>query len=285
MRLRKLQKPTDILKKYKPEDLIVEEKYDGFKVLVALGKQVKLYTRRGVEFTKNTPNIAEVLAHFPKGGWLLGELIYVVNKKQILAGVQSIVNATPEHALKQDQKNLRLVIYDILKYRNKNITNIPLIERKKILKTLSHTKNIYFAPFYSWKNWKNILRKSLKNGGEGIVIKPKYSTYLIRPFDEIEPHGEWYKYKKNDTEDVILTSYFFHHKMKKAIFRAYQMKNGKLFEVGKLSGLDSTTSNDFMNRIDRGEKIIVEVNYQQKFPSGKIRSMVFVRDRSIEKRS
>lgn len=285
MRLRKLEKPTDILKKYDPEDLIIEEKYDGFKVLVTINEKVRLYTRRGVEFTRNIPEITKELAHLPKGIWLLGELTYIINKKQILAGVQSIVNATPEHALKQDQKNLRLIIYDILKYRNKNITNIPLIERKKILKTLSRTKNIYFAPFYSWKNWKNILKKSLKNGGEGIVIKPKHSIYLIRPYDEIEPHGEWYKYKKTDTEDVILTSYFFHHKMKKAIFRACQMKNGKLFEVGKLSGLDGITAENFMNRIDKGENIIVEVEYQEKFPSGKIRSMVFVRDRSIEKKS
>ncbi len=282
MRLRPLDKPTDVLKFYKPEELLIEEKYDGFKVLATkdLKGRVKLYTRRGISFEENVPGVVrEISANIPLGTTVLGELIYLSHGKQSLAHVQSIVNASSAHALKQNQKGLKFIVYDVLEYKSKDVTKLPLVERRKILKSL----NLTVPPAYKFSKYKTIISKALKVGGEGIVVKPLNSKYVYRSLSESEPFGEWYKFKPFDNEDVMIDSYFYRGKEKKAIFPAYQRKRGKLVEVGKLSGMDRKTEEGLRKRIDDGEKLVVEVTFQEKYPSGKIRAVSFVRDRTKEK--
>lgn len=283
MRLRPLDKPTDVLEKYKPEELLIEQKYDGFKVLASkdLKGNLKLYTRRGISFEKNVPGIVkELIDNLPKGTSILGELIYLANGEQSLAHVQSIVNASENHALKQNQKGLKFVAYDVLEYKERNITKLPLYRRRKILKSLK----LNISPVYKFDKYKEVISKALKVDGEGIVVKPINSLYIYRSLNDNEPFGEWYKFKPFDTEDVLLKEYFYRGKEKKAIFPAYQRKRGKLIEVGKLSGMDRDTEAKMRKRIDNGENLVVEVEFQEKYPSGKIRAMSFVRDRTKEKR-
>lgn len=293
MRLKKLDRPEDILIYYKPDQLWVEEKFDGFKVFASKNSKLHLYTRRGVEFTENIPSLIKKLEFLPKNTAILGELVVINEKgKQSLADIQSIVNSHPNHAhlvLHSLKGRLVFFIYDLLEYKGENITKKPLVYRRKLLNTLIQSNlTLELSSVYPFSKYKQIIKKSLSKGGEGIVIKAKNSIYKYNKLSEHEPSGEWYKYKPSHTEDVILNSYFYRGKEKKAIFPAYQykqIKNGRyeLFEVGKLSGMDRITEKYLMDKIDKKGIMVVEVNYQEKYPSGKIRAMGWVRDRTKEK--
>lgn len=294
MRLKKLNRPEDVLIYYKPDDLLIEQKFDGFKVLVSKNSKIHLYTRRGIEFTENIPSLAKKLDKIlPKNTAILGELVVINEKgKQSLADIQSIVNSKPNHALnvlKTIKGKLVYFVYDLLEYRGINITKKALKERRALLKQLflKITHDITVSLVYPFSDYKKIIKQSLAAGGEGIVIKPKNSIYKYNKITEHEPVGEWFKYKPSHTEDVILKSYFYRGKEKKAIFPAYQYKRTPgslvLFEVGKLSGMDRFTEQILIDKIDSGYILVVEVNYQEKYPSGKIRAMGWVRDRTKEK--
>lgn len=298
MRLKKIEDPSEALRYFKPEDLIIEEKFDGFKVIITkTSNKIKAYTRRGVDFTNNIPYFLHHFKFLPSNSTLLGELVFLDSKgNQSLSMIQSLVNSKPEHSKKvyneftNEKAKLIYYIYDILELKGTELTQYPLRVRKywlrKLLKSQPKNSPIQLIKSYPFSDYKNLLKFALSHGGEGIVVKPKNSIFRYNSFEEHEPVGEWFKYKPFETEDVILKSYFFRKKEKKAIFPAYQYKKSQLgfvlFEVGKLSGLNHAKEKEVMKRIDNGEIIIVEVNYQTKYPTGKIRAMGWVRDRSKE---
>lgn len=305
MRLKKIEDPLEVLRYFNHNDLLIEEKFDGFKVVITkssgISTKIKAFTRRGIDFSENIPYFLHNFKFLPSGTTLLGELVFLDSKgNQSLSMIQSLVNSKPEHSLKtykiftQQKAKLVYYVYDILELRGKNLTKLTLRERKSALESLkippSSKSQIKIVKSYPFSDYKKLLKYALTHGGEGIVIKPKDSIFKYNKFEDHEPVGEWFKYKPFETEDVILNSYIFRKKEKKAIFPAYQYRkspNGNrqglvLFEVGKLSGLDVAKEKEVMKRIDQGETIVVEVNYQTKYPTGKIRAMGWVRDRTKE---
>lgn len=302
MRLKKIEEPLEVLRYYKPEDLVIEEKFDGFKVVITKTlNNIKAYTRRGIDFSENIPYFLPNFKFLPSNTTLLGELVFLNFKgNQSLSMIQSLVNSLPKHSLnvyevfKKEKARLIYYIYDILELRGENLMGFPLGVRKEILTKLlskiptSSKSPIQIVKSYPFKDYKKLLKFALSHSGEGLVIKPKNSIFKYNSLNQHEPTGEWFKYKPFETEDVILNSYKFRHKEKKAIFPAYQYKKSlsglgfELFEVGNLSGLDRTKEKEVMERIDQGETIIAEVNYQTKFPTGKIRGMGWVRERTNE---
>lgn len=287
MRLRKVKDYKDVLKKHAPEDLIVQEKIDGFKCLAVNDGALKLYTRRGKEFQDNVPVIVESLK-LPNNTSVLGEISYIDEEgKQSISEVQSIVGSSSENAL-EIQENLpgHLVyyVYDILEYRGKDTTALPFIERDHLLrKAVKENKHVAFLKNYSFDQAQHAIDNAIEKGGEGIVIKPKDSPYVFKKAGENEPFGEQVKFKpsqKANYDDVIIQSYELGKQQdgyQKAIFPAFQYKDGELFEVGKLSGLDRLTEKHVKDQLDKGKKLVVEVSFQERMPSGKFRHMGWVR--------
>ena len=90
-------------------------------------------------------------------------------------------------------------IFDIIRHE-KDILNIPLIERKGILMNVVHPdKYIEIVPFHEVGKIEEQFLNYLKQGFEGVVIKNSYSKY--------EPgrrSDQWLKIKKGDTVDVYI---------------------------------------------------------------------------------
>jgi len=290
MRLKKISDPSKALEKYNPDDLVIQEKIDGFKAMASKDDEVKLYTRRGNEFQNNVPKLKQKLeSKLPKDTTILGELSYIdEHGKQDVTTVQSIVGSAPARAIElQEQLPGHIVyyVYDLLEYKGKNITKKPFVERDKLLrKILKSDSIIKFLKNYKWGDYKKAIDEALKKGGEGIVIKPKDSPYVYKPKGSNEPFGQWFKYKpgaKAHVDEVFVDSYTLGKPddkgYRKAVFPAYQYKNGKPFEVGKLSGLPRDVEKEVKEKVDKGKKVIIEVSYQERLPSGKFRHMGWIR--------
>lgn len=290
MRLRKATDLSELAKKYGSRNLTVEEKYDGFKLLATTtkGGKVRLYTRRGQDVTSRLPDLVEKFSSVLKNGdAILGELVYQIGDEQSLQAVQSIVGSKDPKRAAARAKALggRLVFYayDMLMERNSLITGLPLsLRREALAKRVPARGDIRRSKVYTWGQRDRAIKHALKTGGEGIVIKPKSSHYRWQPKGYREPWGDWYKFKaglKYKSDDVVLTSYT--KGKEKLIFDAHQIdvrKQKRLF-VGKLSGLDKATERKIARRLDKGEEVLVEVSFQERYPSGKMRHMGWVRER------
>lgn len=285
MRLRKLKELKDALRTYEKDELAVQIKDDGFKLFAVRGKNgnVTLYTRRGKAVTAQLPGIATgVTAQSPKGCSWLGELTYSIRGKQSISAVASIVQSTPARAVQQTNAlggKLELKIYDVLEYKGKKVHDFPWEDRDRIVRaTFSSRGDVRAAKTYSWSKIKSALREAKRQNAEGVVIKPKQSVYIFNRSGQEEPMGPWFKYKplrKSKTTDVILRNY---RKGKaKLIFSAYQYYGGELFEVGGVSGLPKDIERQVKKLIDGGEEVLVEVSYQERLPSKKLRHMGWVR--------
>lgn len=286
MRLRHLDRPKDLLDLYDKSELVVQQKYDGFKVMAIKGRRgVRLYSRRGKDLTSRVPHIAQRIDELLKpGDVILGEMVYYHRNKQALEKAQSILlSKTQARAMSQLKKfggQMRYAVYDMLAYQGKDLAQQPLSKRKTVLNTLFPARGlVHVVKDYTWGQRKRAMKESLATGGEGVVIKVKDSSYKYRKLGQSEPFGLWWKFKPPGetahTADVILTKY--KKGKEKLIFDAYQIDGKKRILVGRLSGMDKDSERAVKLLIDRGKEVVAEVSYQKRLPSQKLRHMGWVR--------
>ena len=281
MRLKKVSDLDQVLRKFEKDEVVAQIKDDGYKLFAVRSKagKVTLYTRRGKAITAQLPGIATGFeAQAPKGSSWLAELTYSIKGKQSISAVSSIVQSTPERAVEQTNAlggKLEAHVYDVLEYGGKKVNELPWARRDEIVRgTFSPRGDVRAVQSYSWSKIKSALREAKRQNAEGVVIKPKESIYIFNRAGEEEPVGSWFKYKplrKSSTTDVILRSY--RAGKAKLIFQAYQYYGGELFEVGQLSGLPKDKEKQVKKSIDKGDEVLVEVSYQERLPSKKLRHM------------
>lgn len=287
MRLHKTEAPHLVADKYGPEGLFVQEKHDGHLTLAtkdAVG-DVHLYTRNGNEITDSVPHIARDLkAVLPDGTSVLGELVYLdENRKQSLYELQSVVRSKPARAVKKYSTmpgEIVFYLFDTLEMNGKSVVDSPAWERNRWAQMFAEDSARDFligVESFSYDELDLVVKDSLQRGGEGAVIKAKGSPYKLKKLGSNEPYGDQWKYKPagatSNTDDVVLISYEVGKE--KAIFPAFQLQpgSGEWVEVGKLSGLDKPTEAVVKKMIDGGERVVAEISYQKRLPSGKFRHM------------
>ncbi len=124
---------------------------------------------------------------------------------------------------------LVFVCFDILYKKNKDLTNLPLLERKEILK--KYPENAYFLK----TNWieekgKAFFKEIEKQDLEGIVAKKKNSPYLIN-----ERSNNWLKIKNFKKESFVIGGYTDTNKNASITLYLGEKRNNKLYFVGKVS--------------------------------------------------
>ena len=289
MRLRQLDKPEDILRKYSPKALAVEQKYDGFKVMATRGRGgTKLYSRNGKDLTAKAPSIVNRLDKIlPPNTTVLGEMVYIVGGQQELGQVQSILHsASAARAVRQEKElggRLEFIIYDCLEFKGMPLADAPWRSRRaRVIQMISAEARgiVRRSKTYTWAKRRTAMKESLAAGGEGIVVKVKESPYIYRKTGSSEPHGQWWKHKvpgeKAHTEDVILLGYA--KREKRLAFKMYQIDgSGKRVFVGYVSNLPRITERSVQKMSDRKKAVVAEISHQERFPSGKFRHPGWIR--------
>jgi bifunctional non-homologous end joining protein LigD len=110
---------------------IHEIKYDGFRTEAAVaGGKVKLYTRKGLDWTAKFPRIAEAFAALPCRSALIDGEVAVADEKG-----RTDFGALQE-ALGTRAKGMAYYAFDLLHLDGENLRLRPLLERKERLKAL-----------------------------------------------------------------------------------------------------------------------------------------------------
>jgi bifunctional non-homologous end joining protein LigD len=110
---------------------IHEIKFDGYRCLLAIGgRQAKVYTRSGLDWSDKFPEIAEAARHIEVGSALLdGEIVKLDEKGG--SGFSAL-----QQAISEGGRGLSLFVFDALEIDGEDLAGLPNIERKQRLASL-----------------------------------------------------------------------------------------------------------------------------------------------------
>lgn len=171
------------------EEWIYEPKIDGWRMQILRYKngRVECWGRR----LERKPNWSEKLKkivkmaekRLPKGVLIDCELFSSDGRRFI-----------PSLFAKKPKVKPIIYVFDIIFFKDSDVTTLKLHERKKILKELNLKAPFYFLSGKKLVNIKEDYKRVVKSGSEGIVIKKIDAPYLVGKESPIATHY-WRKIK------------------------------------------------------------------------------------------
>lgn len=189
-----LAKETE--KAFDNADWIYEIKWDGYRAIAEISSlEIQLYSRNGNDFSQNYPAITAALNNIKHSAILDGEIV-VLNEKGF-PGFQKI-----QHY--KDNTGFPLCYYwfDLLSLIGKDLTHLPLLDRKELLKALLPKNEVIKYSDHIKENGISFFNAAVQNNLEGIMAKKADSEYYTG-----KRSNEWLKIKSHKTADVIICGY------------------------------------------------------------------------------
>jgi bifunctional non-homologous end joining protein LigD len=152
----------------------VEPKLDGWRVIVHVRDEVRVFTRPGRDLTASIPGLQELASVVPAGTVLDGELVAGSGR------ARSFYRVTPQLAQRPDprRESVTFAVFDVLALAGKRVTSRSYAERRVLLDDLA-----LLGP--SWcvvPSWRHIDLRALlaacaEHDVEGVVAKRLASRY------------------------------------------------------------------------------------------------------------
>ena len=231
------------------DEWIHEIKFDGYRLQARIdGKNVKLLTRKGLDWTAKFKPVAAALRDLKLGSALLdGELVV-----EDEAGLSSFASLQAD--LKSGRTD-RMVFYafDLLYLDGYDLTKLPSIERKTLLAALLEDAPAGGILRYSSHlegDGETMIRHACRLGLEGIISKRRDRPYLAG-------RGmHWQKTKCTQRQEFVIAGYVPSSVSPKAIgslvLGVYEDK--RLVHVGRVgTGFSATLAHDLWTDLDTVE--------------------------------
>lgn len=172
---------------------LFEKKWDGYRALAYKNKTVQLLSRGHKSFNKAYPSIVQAVSKLPGSFVVDGEIVLFDAKGR--SSFQLLQNY-----LRSKQGKPYYCLFDILSFEGKDLTHLPLIERKKFLKKLLSSKRLPQLLYSDdvREKGKVFFRQATKKGWEGIIAKKEDSTYQFRR------SRDWLKIKTVLGQEVVI---------------------------------------------------------------------------------
>jgi DNA ligase D-like protein (predicted ligase) len=174
-----------------------EIKLDGYRALaVKSASNVTLFSRRKKSLNRKFLYIVESLADLPDDTVVDGELV----------GLDD--GGRPDFNLLQnfqaEASRIHYYIFDLLVYKDRDLTRLPLVTRRSLLKSLVtiRDKRIRISDYVE-AGATELLAAVRERGLEGIIGKRKDSHY-----EPGKRTGAWIKYRVNRGQEFVIGGYF-----------------------------------------------------------------------------
>ncbi len=263
----------------------IEYKYDGFRVLInKKGKEIKLFTRRLEEVTKQFPDIVEEVKKL-KGNFIIDSEIIGLDEKGRYLPFQKISQRIKrKHNIAQMVKDypVKINVFDILYLDGKSLLTVPFEDRRKLLKKLCPKLLAKQIMTSSEKDAEKFYQESLQAGNEGIMVKNLKGIY--KPGSRVG-YGVKVKPVMETVDAVIVGAEWGSGKRSKwlasFVVAVLDKDTGEFVEIGKVGtgikekadeGVSFKEMTDLLNPLIREEKdrsvrvepkIVIEVNYEE----------------------
>ena len=187
---------TLVDKPFNSKDWIFEIKWDGYRALAYCSKkEVELISRNKKPFNGKYGSVKKALQQLSINAVLDGEIVAV--DENGLANFQLLQNWQNNAAA------LQYFVFDILWLDGKDVTPLPLVERKRILRRLLPEDDavIRYSDEVDEKGVQ-FFDAAMKQGLEGVMAKRKQSPYIADSRTE-----DWVKIKSVRRQEVIICGF------------------------------------------------------------------------------
>jgi bifunctional non-homologous end joining protein LigD len=177
-------------------DWIFEVKWDGYRAVAEIRDgNVSLYSRNGISFDKKFFPIVDSLRKFGFDAVLDGEIVIVDDQGR--PDFQAL-----QHYQDSGRGHLLYYVFDLLYFRGHDLTDMPLLRRKEILKKiLPSAPRIRFSD-HVWKEGLLFYTVAQKKGLEGIIAKHSQSAY-----ETGRRSRQWLKVKTRLTQEGVIAGF------------------------------------------------------------------------------
>jgi bifunctional non-homologous end joining protein LigD len=175
---------------------VYEIKLDGYRAIaVKSDNKVRLLSRRKKMFNQQYPYIVEALDDLPDGTVIDGEIVALDD------------SARPQFNLLQNYRSearrIRYFVFDLLCFNNRDMTSLPLVERRELLRTLRFQSPRIQLLEYLETSAANMIAAAKEQGLEGVIAKRRDSLY--QPGRRT---GAWLKHRISHGQEFVIGGYF-----------------------------------------------------------------------------
>lgn len=185
-------------------DYIYEIKWDGIRCVSYLDKNTDMRNKRNKLMTPIFPELEELYKQVKEKCILDHELIVTKNGMPDFYEAQkrALMSNPFKIKLAADKYPASIIAYDILYYKDKDLTMLPLLERKKYLNDVVIESNLIAVSRFIENDGITLFELAKEKGLEGIVAKKKESLYW-----QGKKSKDWIKCKVMSTEDCVICGY------------------------------------------------------------------------------
>lgn len=203
------------MKQYKPmlagsaeapfssKDWIFEVKWDGIRAISYVKEELSIRSRNQKELIGNFPEFSE-LKDLTRDTVLDGEIIVMKDGRADFATLIKRSQNTNTRDIDYMARKFpaTYIVFDILEMEGERLLDIPLIERKEILKKSVREGNFVFLSLFVEETGIAYYTAALEKGVEGIIAKKKQSFYELG-----KRSNNWLKIKEVKTCDCVVFGY------------------------------------------------------------------------------
>jgi DNA ligase D-like protein (predicted ligase)/DNA ligase D-like protein (predicted 3'-phosphoesterase) len=188
---------------FSSKDWLFEVKWDGVRAVSYIDSKLSIRTRNQKELLNKFPELSE-LNGLAKNVVLDGEIIVMKDGRPDFQTLLERNQMTLERDIEYTSKKFpaTYVVFDILKKDGEELFDLPLVERKKILKDSVKEGDYVVLSVYVEGDGEAYYGEAISKGLEGVVAKKKQSKYLAG-----KRSGEWLKIKKINSCDCVIFGY------------------------------------------------------------------------------
>lgn len=190
---------------FNSSDYIYELKQDGIRCINYVDENsIDLRNKRDMILTSKFPELSEIYENVKGKAILDGELIVLKNGVPDFYELQRRVMLTDSFKIQLAAKKLpaSYVAYDIIYHDGKEVTELPLLERKLLLNSIIEESKRIAISRYIREFGIELYNLTCEQELEGVVAKEINSKYF---FDKRSK--DWLKIKRMADEDFVICGY------------------------------------------------------------------------------
>jgi bifunctional non-homologous end joining protein LigD len=184
---------------------VYEPKLDGVRALIYAGEAaVRVYSRNRKPLNDAYPELVEALEPAMRGDAVLdGEIVAFEPERGVtsFSRLQQRMQLRDPVRARRSQVPVYLYLFDCLYYEGLDLTGLPLLDRKAVLRdVVGYDDPIRFTP-YKTSGGVAMLRAACEQGAEGIIAKRATSRYVSTR------STDWLKLKCLRRQEFVIGGY------------------------------------------------------------------------------
>jgi len=182
------------------KDWIFEIKWDGFRAISHVDDELKITSRNGIELKHSFPELQE-LKDLTRNTVLDGEIVVMKDGKADFQAILERSKSTSPLDIEylSHKSPATYVLFDILEKDDNALIDLPLIERKRILKESVREGQHVILSIFEEEDGESYYNAAIKRGIEGVVAKKKGS-----PYEPGTRSNNWLKIKQLESCDCVI---------------------------------------------------------------------------------